>query len=164
MSLDRRQQKETNLWKSVKSWHRNENHPKNLFRSRFLPILTWFWSPQATSKSPKMAKNASRKNSKKIEGKKHKKNWKTFKPIGPAECAGRGEDKGGEKKTSKTTKNDAKNWRQKLNQKIEGKGRLEEEDKMLKRLNLGDGLARRTWGRRTATAISADAYFLDWKQ
>ena len=84
--------------------------------------------------------------------------------IGPAEIAGHGEDIGGEKKTSKTAKNDAKNWRQKLKQKIEGKGRLEEEDKMLKRLNLGDDLARRTRGRRTAIAISADPYFLDWKQ
>ena len=73
--------------------------------------------------------------------------------MGPAECASRGEDNGGEKKTSKTAKNDAKNWRQKLKQKIGGKGRLEDEDKMLKRQNLGGGLARRTQGRRIAPRI-----------
>ena len=111
-----------------------------------------------------MDKKASRKNSKKIEGKKTQKNQKKeSNMICTAECAGRGEDIGGEKKTSKTAKNDAKTWRQKLKQKIEGKGRLEDEDKMLKRQNLGDGLARRTRGRRTATTISADPYFLDWK-
>ena len=76
--------------------------------------------------------------------------------MGTAEIAGRGEDIVGEKKTSKTAKNNAKKWRQKLKQKIEGKGRLEDEDKMLKRQNLGSYLARRTQGRRTATAISAD--------
>ena len=38
-------------------------------------------------------------------------------------------------------------------QKIEGKGRLEEEGKMLKRLNLGDDPARRTRGRRNASRI-----------
>ena len=101
-----------------------------------------------------MDNKASRKNIKKIERKKTQKNKKKGSGlIGPAEIAGRGEDIGGEKKTSKTAKNDAKNWRQKLKQKFEGKGRLEEEDKMLKRLNLGDDLARRTEGRRNAPRI-----------
>ena len=45
-----------------------------------------------------------------MQGKKTQKNKKKrFKPLGLAEIAGRGEDKGGEKKTSKTAKNDAKN-------------------------------------------------------
>ena len=56
-----------------------------------------------------MAKNASRKNSKKIEGKKTQKKLKKGSGVmGHPECAGRGEDKGGEKKTSKTAKKDAK--------------------------------------------------------
>ena len=117
---------------------RKSNSSKNLFRSRILPILAWFWGPQATSKSLKMDKKASRKNSKKIEGQKTQKNQKKLSdPIDPSEIAGRGEDIGGEKKTFKTAKNDAKKWRQKLKQKIEGNERLEDEDKMLKRQNLG---------------------------
>ena len=151
--------KEKNLWKSVKSWHRNENHPENLFRSSFLSILGWFWDPQASPKAPKIDKKASRKNSKKIESNKtQKKKKKGSGPIGQAEIAGRGEDIGGEKKTSKRAKNDAKNWRQKLKQKIEGNERLEDEDKMLKRLNRGDDLARRTGWAADAYAISADPW------
>ena len=46
----------------------------------------------------------------------------------------------------------------KLMQKIEGNGRLEEEDKMMKRLNLGGDLARRTRWAADAYAISADPW------
>ena len=57
-----------------------------------------------------MDKKASRKNSKKIGGKKTQKNKKKgSKLIDPSEIAGRGEDIGGEKKTSNRAKNDAKN-------------------------------------------------------
>ena len=57
-----------------------------------------------------MDKKASRKTSKKIEGQKARKNQKKrSNPICTPECAGRGEDIGGGKKTSKTAKNDAKN-------------------------------------------------------
>ena len=45
-----------------------------------------------------------------------------------------------------------------MKQKIEGNGRLEDEDKMLKRLNLGDGPARRTGWAADAYAISADPW------
>ena len=54
-----------NLWKFVKTQHRNEIHPKNLFRTSFSLILAWFWRPRAASKSPKMTKKTSRKHSKK---------------------------------------------------------------------------------------------------
>ena len=62
-----------------------------------------FGLPRRPQNHQKWIKKQAPKNSKKIDCK------KGSKTLWPPECAGRGEDIGGEKKTSKTAKNDAKN-------------------------------------------------------
>ena len=72
--------------------------------------------------------------------------------ITTSECATRGEDMEG-KKDFQDSQTRCQKMKTELKQNIEGKGRLEDEDKMLKRLNLGDDPARRTEGRRNAPRI-----------
>ena len=153
MSIHRRQK----LKKSMKTcqnftqkWNSSKKPlPKQIFTN--FGLILGSPGDLKNTKNPKKSKPKKQQKNRWQKTQKNKK--KGSKVIGPAEIAGHGEDIGGEKKTSKTAKNDAKKWRQKLKQKIEGKGRLEDEDKMLKRQNLGGGPARRTQGRRNASRI-----------
>ena len=105
MSIHRRQK----IRKIYKKLAKVGTGMKLIQKTRFLPILAWFWSLQASPKAPKIDKKATRKNSKRIQSKKtQKKQKKRSELMGTAEIAGRGEEIGGEKKTSKTAKNNAK--------------------------------------------------------
>ena len=106
---------------------------KNHLRDRYFRILAWFWGPQASLKSPKIVKKASRTNSKKIEDKKHRKSQKkALSWFAWRNAQADGEDMEGGKRLPRQPKTMQKvedgNWRKRLKA-----WRLEDENKKLKR-------------------------------